>query len=117
MPREKACFQRRKSEKSGSDPFAWPFPWHYTVNGERVAVRVGAVLSYLYHDQVGSRILASDALTNVVGSRGYYAFGATRRRSDPVRGVGRHPSRNSIARGSRQWTNLYRVFANSASAW
>ena len=54
---------------------------HYSVNGERVAVRVGGALSYLYHDQVGSTILATDALTNVVSSRGYYAFGATRRSS------------------------------------
>ncbi|MFN8465373.1 MAG: RHS repeat-associated core domain-containing protein [Caldilineaceae bacterium] len=54
---------------------------HYTVNGERVAVRVGGTLYYLYRDQVGSTILATDALTNVVGSRGYYAFGATRRSS------------------------------------
>ena len=29
----------------------------------------------------GSTILATDALTNVVSSRGYYAFGATRRSS------------------------------------
>ncbi|MFN8465375.1 MAG: RHS repeat-associated core domain-containing protein [Caldilineaceae bacterium] len=54
---------------------------HYTVNGERVAVRVGGALYYLYHDQVGSTILATDAITNVVSSRGYYAFGATRRSS------------------------------------
>jgi hypothetical protein len=49
---------------------------HYSVNGERVAVRVGGALSYLYRDQVGSTILATDATTNVVSSRGYYAFGA-----------------------------------------
>ena len=54
---------------------------HYSVNGERVAVRVGGALSYVYRDQVGSTILASDASTNVVSSRGYYAFGATRRSS------------------------------------
>ena len=47
---------------------------HYTVNGERVAVRVGGALSYLYRDQVGSTILASDASSTVVSSRGYYAL-------------------------------------------
>jgi RHS repeat-associated protein len=60
---------------------------HYGLNGDQVAVRVGSAgagygesaLTYLYRDQVGSTILASDPSSNVVATRGYYAFGAPRR--------------------------------------
>ncbi|MCE7979972.1 MAG: RHS repeat-associated core domain-containing protein [Caldilinea sp. CFX5] len=52
---------------------------YYYFNGQRVAMRVNGILTYLHSDHLGGTALATNSSGNVITDQGYYAYGRYRR--------------------------------------